>query len=371
MRITKLIKVLFIVACVCIYGYSAISFSGGAVHNINIDTGKPLSIIWPFEIAIVGDEGERGLRIGPKIGRGWRGEAGGEASYRFFVPEEGRYYIWTYSKWFDECANAVFATIDDLDKAILGNDPVYKQWHWVRGFDVHLAKGTHTLLLSNHSDHISILKVFLTNLPSVAPEGCDVVFSDIFYDGFDGCDQGNLGEWEAIAGTWGALNPVDPMCTEENLLVNESKGRCFLVRKGDSWSGYTLDVAVKAALSESPNSTVSLCFGVKDADRYHLLQVQSAEAPGTARMQLARREGEKEEILGEAEAPWQSDKWHHIEIALNPDNITAKIDDSEPTTAPTEDQISGGIGLHVDGEITAQFDDVHVRQNLGQVGKAF
>ncbi|MHC4741744.1 MAG: family 16 glycoside hydrolase [Planctomycetota bacterium] len=362
MRIIKLVKVLLIVACVCIYGYSAISLSGGEVHNISIDTGKPLSIIWPFEISIVGDEGERGLRIGPKIGRGWRGEAGGEAGYRFFVPEDGRYYIWTYAKWFDECANAVFATIDDLDKAILGNDPIYKQWHWVRGFDVRLSKGTHDLLLSNHSDHISILKVFLTNSPSVTPEGCDVVFSDIFYDGFDGCDQGNFGEWQAVAGKWGVFNPVEPMCLEENVLVNESKGPSFLIRKGDSWSGYTLDVAVKAPLSESPSAAVGVCFALKDPDQHHLLQLRCGQTPGTAKMQLARKAGEKVEVLAEAEIPWEPDKWHHVEISLNPDNIEAKIDDSEPTIAPTENQITGGIGLHVDGEITAHFDDVHVRQ---------
>lgn len=370
MRMTEVtkggVKMLFVLVCVGIYGYSAVNIGRGQAHSISIDAGKPISIVWPFEVAIVGDDGEKGLRIGPKIGRGWRGEAGGQASYRFFVPEYGRYHIWTYSLWFDECANAVFATIDNLDKAILGNDPIYKQWHWVRGYDVDLQKGTHTLTLSNHSDHISIQKVFLASSPSIAPDNCSLVFSDIFYDGFDGCDRGNFGDWQAIAGKWTARNPTEPMCPEENVLINESKGRSFIIHKGDNWSDYTLDVAVKASLSESPTAAVGICFGLRDAGQYHRLQWRSAEAPGTAKMQISRNTGDNVEVLAEAEVPWESDKWHHVEITLSSDSISAKVDDSEPAEVPTDHQISGGIGLHVDGDITAYFDDIHVRQILEQ-----
>ena len=63
----RLIKTLLILVCIGIYGYSAVDTNSGQAHSISIDTGKPLSIVWPFETAIVGDNGERGLRIGPNI----------------------------------------------------------------------------------------------------------------------------------------------------------------------------------------------------------------------------------------------------------------------------------------------------------------
>ena len=46
--------------------------------------------------------------------------------------------------WFDECANAVFAKIDDLDKAILGNDPLYNQQWALPKIDAPEAWDTNT-----------------------------------------------------------------------------------------------------------------------------------------------------------------------------------------------------------------------------------
>ena len=103
-----------LVLIVCLFLLSAIRFDNGSTENISIGLGTPLSITWPFEIAIVGDEGEKGLRIAPKIGRGWLGEAGGEATYSFYAPNDGTYYIWAYALWHDECSNAIFAQIGDM-----------------------------------------------------------------------------------------------------------------------------------------------------------------------------------------------------------------------------------------------------------------
>jgi len=181
---TVLISIAIII-CIIVYGFFAVKKETGPEFAVSIDLAKPLAIEWPCEVSIVGDNGEKGLRIAPKVGRGWRGEAGGKADYRFFIPQDGKYHIWAYCLWFDECANAVFAQIDNQDKAIVGNDPVYNKWHWVRGFDVTLKKGTHSLVLSNHSDHIAIQKIVFSN-SSAPPQQTGLVFSDIFYDGFDG-----------------------------------------------------------------------------------------------------------------------------------------------------------------------------------------
>jgi hypothetical protein len=367
MRIIKFIKILLAFVCAGIYGYSAIYVDRGQVYNISVDTGKPLSIVWPFEVAIIGDNGEGGLRIGPKIGRGWRGEAGGEASYRFYVPKDDRYHLWAYCLWFDECSNAIFAQIDGLDKAIIGNNPIYKQWHWVRSFDVHLRKGTHTLMLSNHSDHICLQKVLFTNSHFTMPEDCSLVFSDIFYDGFDGCDQGNLATWRIVSGEWIVQNPTQPMCLTENTLIGKSEDSAFIVYNNDDWSDYSLNIAIKPLVSENTNGSIGICFGLRDASQYHQLKWHHIEGLDKVKMEISRKTFEEIEVISNFEVPWDPDNWHHVEIALDANAIAVRVDDAEPFETPISYKILGGIGLQLEGRITAYFDDIHVRQIKGSI----
>ena len=358
----RLIKTLLILACIGIYGYSAVDTNSGQIHNISIDTGKSLSIVWPFETAIVGDNGEKGLRIGPNIGRGWRDEAGGEAGYRFYVPKNDRYDIWAYCLWFDECANAVFAKIDDLDKAIVGNDPIYNQWHWVRGFNVHLKKGTHTLVLSNHSDHIAIQKILFTNSVTITPEDFGLVFSDIFYDGFDGCDQGNFENWEIVCGQWLVQNPGEEMCFEENVLIGKSEESSFIIYRNNDWSDYSLNIKIKTILFENTGGTIGICFGVKDANQYYQLKLSRTEKSGIADVQISRHFVEETHVLTDFEVPFEPEQWHSVEIALSDGNISVKVDDAKPIETSTDHEITGGIGFRLEGNVETYFDDIHVRQ---------
>ena len=362
MRIMRLVKIFSILVCVGIYCYSAIDINKGETYNINVDMDRPISIVWPFEVLVVGDGGERGLRIGPKVGRGWLGEAGGEAIYKFYIPEDGKYHIWAYCLWFDECANAVFAQIDDMDKAILGNDPMYGQWHWVRGFDVNLKKGTHTLLLANHSDHIAIQKVLLTNSAATRPGECGVVFSDIFYDGFDGCDKGNFENWEVVSGEWIVENPADQMCFIENALIGKCKDRCLIIYNSDEWSGYSLDVAVKSEAAESSDASIGICFGVENSTRYHQLKWRPIEGGSKVKMEISSKTGEQVEVLSDFKVPWEADKWHQVGIILDGDKITVRVDDAAPIEASIKKPLRGGIGLLLEGKVTAYFDDIHVRE---------
>jgi len=362
MRKIKFVKTLVIFVCIGIYGYSAVDTNTGQMYNISIDAGKPLSIVWPVEVAVVGDNGEKGLRIGPKIGRGWRGEAGGEASYKFYIPQDNKYYIWAYCLWFDECANAIFAKFDDSDKAIIGNDPIYKQWHWVRGFNIHLGKGTHTLVLSNHSDHISLQKLLFTNSTSATPEDCTLMFSDIFYDGFDGCDRGNFANWEIISGNWIVQDPSQEMCLTENALIGKSTDSSFILYKGDDWSNYSLNVVFQPILSENAEGTVGICFGVKDSNQYHKLTWNRIEKPEVCKMQISRKTNEITKILSDFEIPWKTNRWHQVEIALNNNGIVVRMDDAKTIVTPIDYKIIGGIGFRLEGNLTACFDDVHIRQ---------
>ena len=357
----KYAGILLIMVCAGIYGFSVVNRQTANVCNVSVDSAKPMSIVWPCEVSVVGDNGEKGLRIPPKVGRGWRGEAGGEASYKFYVPEAGTYHIWGYCLWFDNCSNAVFARIDDLERTVLGNDPIYGQWHWVRGFAVQLRKGTHTLVLSNHSDHISLQRVLFTNSALSTPVDCGPIFSDIFYDGFDGCDQGNFADWKAVSGQWTVMDPVKEVCFIENALVGTSKDQSFVFYKGNDWSRYSLAAAVKSIVSDGADGSLAICFGVNGPDEYHQLTWRPSKDRGTVNMTISRRQGGQTVELGNFDAPWEPDAWHQIEIALNEKKITVRVDNSGPAETPLDYEITGGIGLRLHGRITAYFDDVHVR----------
>lgn len=363
MKVKIFWRISLVILAVAIYLLSAVKLESEHIHSIEIDASRPLSIVWPFEIAVVGLEGEKGLRIGSNIGRGWCGEAGGQAAYRFYIPADGEYTIWSYCLWFDECANAIFAKINDLEKAVLGNDPLYNQWHWVRGFDVALKKGTHTLELSNHSDHIALQKLFLTNSALTEPQDCELVFSDIFYDGFDGCDHGNFDQWQMICGKWKVENPFQQMCFTENVLVGSSQERALIILNDKSWSDYSLQLSVQSLVNKDHDAYVGICFGLQNQNEYYQLIWNTFPGHDRVQMQIVRKKTDDTELLAEFECPWKKEGWHEVGITSQSKLIRIKIDNEKEQTVLLNEKITGGIGLTLTGQITAYFDNIHVMQS--------
>jgi hypothetical protein len=360
-KIRPVLTLIAIIACLIVYSFFAVRRETGPEFAVSIDLGKPMAIEWPCEVSIVGDSGEKGLRIAPKIGRGWKGEAGGNASYRFFIPEDGTYHIWAYCLWYDECTNAIFAKIDDLDKAIVGNDPIYNEWHWVRAFEVNLKTGTHTLLLSNHSDHIALQKIFFSNSASAAPQQTGLVFSDIFYDGFDGCDQGNFTGWQQISGSWLVQNPDSATCLIENALFGQSQDKAFIAYQNSDWQNYSLDISIKVLPFNSQNCAVGICFGLIDPNNFYQLKIQPIPNSKIAKMAVI---GKNSEMVSEFELAFKTNKWQHIRISLNTGHIEIKMPETMPIKINIDKNITGGIGLLLQGNITVYFDNIHVRQSL-------
>ncbi|MHC4737931.1 MAG: hypothetical protein ACYS9Y_03405 [Planctomycetota bacterium] len=361
MKIKTFLLFTAIFACIIVYSLFAVRKESGAEFAVSIDLSKPLAIEWPCEVSFVGDSGEKGFRIAPKVGRGWRGEAGGKASYRFFIPEDGRYHIWAYCLWFDECANAVFAQIDEQDKAIVGNDPVYKKWHWVRGFDVNLTKGTHSLLLSNHSDHVSLQKIVFSHSASAEPQQTGLVFSDIFYEGFDGCDQGNFTRWQQISGSWLVQNPDSGTCLIENSLIGKSQDKAFITYKNSDWQDYSLDISVKVLPFDLQDCAIGICFGLTDPNDFYQLKIQPVPNSKTAKMGVIDKNSE---IISEFELAFEIDKWQQIQTVLKDRYLEVHLAENNPIRIETTQKITGGIGLLLEGEMTAYFDNIHVRQIL-------
>ena len=369
MMIKKSVKTLVLLICAITYVYSAVYIHPGQTFSVNVDLSKPLSVVWPMEVSIVGDMGEKGLRIAPKVGRGWLKEAGGKASYRFYAPEDGRYHIWANCLWFDKCTNAVFARIDNMDKAVIGNDNIYNQWHWVRGFSVKLKRGAHDLELSNHSDHISLQNVLLTNSATTLPDEGGLIFSDIFYDGFDGCHIGNFTSWEPVSGEWFVKIPDRKPCFFENALIGKSKESSCIMYMGDEWTDYSLNVAVKSFPSNDVRSATGICFGVEDPNRYHCLKWRLVDGTSKCAMQICRNKFRETRVLSAFETAWHNEMWNKVEISLNQADVAVKINEAEPIRIPVNYTIRGGIGLLLEGEVTAYFDDIHVRAIIDNQSK--
>lgn len=359
MRIQTVLKIVILTIAIGLFLLSTISIDEGLANNIYVDTSMPLSIIWPFEIAVVGNEGEKGLRIAPKIGRGWRGEAGGESTYSFYIPEDGTYYIWAYALWYDQCSNTIFAKIDDMDKAIIGNDPIYNQWHWTRGFSVDLKKGTHKLDLSNHSDNVSLQKIFLTDSAIVKPSEAELAFSDIFYDGFNGCDQGNFSRWCQVGGSWSVKNPDSQSCLVENVLVGQSSDNAFIILENNGWRGYSFDFLIKIPSFNSQNCALVICFGLTDPNSYYQLQIQPS--PNNKEVEISIVDKDLKSLF-EYKSNFEVDKWQQIQIALKEDFVEIIIANNNPVKVETNSEIIGGIGFLLKGYMTVYFDDVHVRE---------
>jgi hypothetical protein len=369
MRIAgRILPILLVTGCLLVYGYSIVDLSAGRAISVNVDLAKPISIVWPCEVSVVGDMGEPGLRIPPKVGSGWRGKAGGEAVYRFYVPQDDKYYLWTYCLWFDKCTNAIYAQIDGLDKAIVGNDPIFQKWHWVRGFGADLKRGPHALKLSNHSDHVTLQKLVLVNSRTVVPDACSIIFSDLFYDGFDGCHIGNFTSWKVLEGQWEVERPKDGMCYVENALTGRSQKRAMIVYPGEQWTDYSYHVAASCTPSSDPAARTGICFGVQDPNHFYYLKWAVPEEGSPASMELGRQSGTQSETLGTFVVAWNIAQWHNIEILSGGQTLKVRIDRQDRFSTSLNEPLTGDIGLLLEGACNARFDDIHVRTVTEQHG---
>ena len=98
---------------------------------------------------------------------------GGEASYSFQAGDEGDYVLWCRVWWTDECGNSFTMRIDDTAPFSFGQDSTFKCWHWVktplRLKQMHLAKGQHSLRVSNREDGVRLDQILLTKNPKYVP----------------------------------------------------------------------------------------------------------------------------------------------------------------------------------------------------------
>jgi hypothetical protein len=352
-KLTKVLLVLSIAAM----AVSAVRFEPANVLRVHVDVTRPLRLEQPMEIVRIGENGEHGLLIAPLVGRGWRNEAAGSAEYAFEVPADGSYYVWAYCLWHDACTNAVFVQLDGGRKTILGNDPIYGQWHWVRGPEVALTAGAHTIRLSNHSDNIAIRKVVLINSSTEQPGGSGQNFAELFYDGFDGCDNGNFDIWKKLSGDW-SIRELPGSPGGRKVVVGRAADEALMTVGEAKWSNYQLDASVLPTRGPA-GSSGGVCFGMESNSRYGILRWAEA-ADGRCRLIVERRQDDQVKTLGEFAVNWKAGIWHQLQVRLLPGRISIRLDGLRVGQIEAAEPVAGGIGLWLrNGD--AEFDNIHVR----------
>ncbi len=359
-RVRRFALRLGLTLCFIIYIVSATHLEPARVLSVSVDLAKPQKVVWPCEVSIVGDMGEKGLRIPPKVGRGWAGEAGGEASYKFYIPQTGKYYVWLYCLWYDVCTNAVFAKIDDMDRAILGNDPIMKEWHWVRSFAVTLGEGTHTLVLSNHSDHIALQKVAFTNSAFSAPDNCPLVFAEMFYEDFDGCDRGNFSNWKILAGKWKVHHPAGNAKRSDNVLTGQSQGQSLIVIPEHDWADYALNVRIKCAPPGDQQDAMDLYFGYQGPENHYLFRMQPI-AGGECDLSLWRQSADQKALLCSGRVAFDPNQWHPVEVSHGNGELFVSLDGQERLRGKLAGTLAGSIGFGLSPGLMGSFDSIHIR----------
>lgn len=337
-------------------------------HRILIPLDWPVAVEQPMQVDVVDSGGARGLRIPPGAGRGWAGEAGGTAVYRFHIPQEARYTPWAYYLWQGPCSNAVFAGFDEADPFILGNDPVYTYWHWVRGPDVKLSRGTHKLTLSNHSDHIALSRLMLLSDPADRPDGSASAVYDLFYDGFDGCDGGNITVWRLDTSGWALAEPLGEDRYEARVLHGrggvagpDSNRGAYAVIGDASWRNIALTISAHV---HRPGS-FALCFDFNGPQDHLALRWRPAAtgAPTNA-VEAWRVAAGVAQLLGACEVPAVSERWREITIQVENERLVLYMDGREAGRIDGPAQLNGPVALYVGPGADVWFDDVHVRSRV-------
>lgn len=165
-----------------------------------------------------------GISIPAGAGKGWRGEAGGSATFSFELPETGLYNVWARTRWHDGCANTFFLRVSGGPRLILGNDAVFGQWHWIKAASQRLAKGRAALELANREDGVALDKLLLTSDLDFEPEGSwEQVFSRKLGErALVGWDAGGPSAWQGYdeKGIRGRHLPLASRAGQDRLLLD-------------------------------------------------------------------------------------------------------------------------------------------------------
>ena len=290
-----------------------------SAHRILVPADQPVAVCPPMRVDVLDDQGGRGIRIPDNVGRGWCGEACGSAIYYFYVPATGRTRSGLRASGVECVRTPSMLKSTVCPRAILGNDPIFSRWHWVRGAAWPMVRGTHLLRLSNHSDGIAIRRLALLADPLDRPETDAPVFFDLFYDGFDGCGGGNIAAWTLSSG-WKLTELNGERDYSRRALAGRSSGSAtpiVAVVGEESWHDYAVDMSIRMMV---PGHLAVACGYRGPGD---CVQVEWTRA---THLRVVRYATDQASILGEWNVSLPQDRWTAFSLTARDGQLVVSLD---------------------------------------------
>lgn len=291
------------------------------------------------------------LEIPPHAGRGWKNGAEGTAIYNVTLDSDGQYWLWLRAYWRDGCQNAVYVQVNSDRKIIAGNDAVFNQWHWVKSGPYRFHAGHNKLCLLNHSDGIMIDKWELTGNADYQPQGYGSEIAE-FFDGFGGCDGGNFGSWNLVAGKWGVTG--DTQGNQNGMgavLMQLSNNESLAIAEQMVLENF----AAFLLLQPGGSGEIGLALGCEKEEPQHLLQW---EKDGS--LELIDKRAGKSTLLGKRKR--NTGSWSSWEVQYRYGELRLVVDGEVAVEQYPLIMRKGKLGLYTNGAAFSAFDNIRIKR---------
>lgn len=203
-----------------------------------------------------------------------------------------------------------------------------------------------------------------------------------FSDAFMVTDEQNLEDtvWKQITGEWKLLSVRDRVReTNEDPRVKQNQGRrepepersanpfslfsgskeaSLIVTGFPTWANYYAETSAK-----TDGGKMGLVFGYESPEDYFLLRfTQKMPFPSATTLELVRKSGNDEEILGERQLLSRAGNWYKLHARIVGGRIRAGVDGVSVFDVEHSDCTGGKVGLF-SSEGRCNFDDVLVRSD--------
>ena len=326
-------------------------------HQVWVEACRPVSLREPLEVTAIGENGEKGLYCAPCGGVATDND-GGDAVYRFNVPEAGRYRLWGYCRWLDAEGDGFVVDIGGDRSAIRKTGPV-GQWQWLPLGEVQVPTGVGRMTLTARGGGFAVRRMFLCNNTSCQPLQNATEPVDIFFDDFDGCEEGEFDSWNRISGQWTVCHREDRKSPAAKLLVGKSASEALLNVGNPDWRDYSLALDC-CAVSASPTATAAVRFCCDQSGSGLFLRWTPKGDGGQVRFELLHEEAAGVKTLDRFTTAWDTSNWSELSIEARDGTVTVSINSMPVRTIKVGDLKGGTIGLWLCGEVEMMFDNVQV-----------
>jgi len=326
-------------------------------HQIWIEACRPLSIRQPLEVAAIGDKGEKGLccALGGAV---TMQDEGGDAVYRFRVPAAGRYRLWGYCRSLEAEGDGFVADIGGI-RSVIHKTALTRQWQWLPFAEAQLFAGVARMTLTARGGGFAIRRMFLCNNLERNPMESSIEPVDIFFDDFDGCQEGEFGSWSSVSGWWGVHRRQDNTRPASKMLVGKSSSEAMISVGSPNWRDYSLTLDCRA-VSTSRRAGTAVRFYCDQEGNGLVLRWTPTGADGHVRMELRREEPTAVKTIDCFDAAWDTSRWSELSIEASEGTLRIGIDSEPIRTIKTGNLGSGGIGLWLSGHVEVMFDNVQI-----------